>query len=173
MASHPRMSRCLHPLVLVLLVACASTRAKACHDGDDTTTQTTTAATAATAATTSPSTGGATAGEIDDAEVLAVDRALQGLLGGVYREAQRSSWKRESGPGSIVFTLEYSLGQAHTKAAAATLSAGMTSHGFTVDRVLDDDAVTTVFAARDGFPVSVTVDVGARTLVATVERAGP
>ncbi|MBK9754622.1 MAG: hypothetical protein IPO88_14160 [Nannocystis sp.] len=170
MASHPRMSRHLHPLALVLLVACASTRAKACHDGDDTTTQTTTAA---TAATTSPSTGAATAGEIDDTDVVAVDRALQALLGGIYREARRSSWKRESGPGSIVFTLEYSLGQAHSKASVAALSAGMTSHGFTVDRVLDDDAVTTVFAARDGFPVSVTVDVGASTLVATVERAGP
>lgn len=170
MASRPRMSRCLHPLALVLLVACASTRGKACHDDDDTTTH---ATTAATAATTGPSTSGATAGDIDDTDVAAVDRALQGLLGEVYREAKRSSWKRESGPGSIVFTLEYSLGEAHKKAAAAALSAGMTSHGFTVDRVLDDDAVTTVFAARDGFPVSVTVDVGASTLVATVERAGP
>ena len=86
MASRPRMSRCLHPLALVLLVACASTRGKACHDDDDTTTH---ATTAATAATTGPSTSGTTAGDIDDTDVAAVDRALQGLLGEIGRASCR------------------------------------------------------------------------------------
>lgn len=141
-------------------MACASGRAK-CHDGDDTT----------TGAPVTTSAG--TDGEIDDSGVLDVDRALQGLLVEVYREARRSGVKREAGPGSLVYTLEYALGQAHSRPAAVVLEAEMTALGFAVDRVLDDERVTTVFAARGGFPVIVTVDIGAKTLVVTVERAGP
>jgi hypothetical protein len=157
----------LSSLVVVLLTACASARGTACHHDDNTTTQ------ATTQATTSPSTSGGTAGDIDDAEVAGLDRTLAGLLNDVYGGARRTGWKREDGPGSVVYTLEYSFAGTHTNATTAALQTGMAGRGFTVDRVFADEQVTTVFAARGGFPVIVTVDIGATKCVITVERAGP
>jgi hypothetical protein len=152
--------------LVFLLMACASARTR-CHPDEPP------ATTGNPSTTSNPSTTTGAAGEIDDSEVVAVDRALQALLKEIYRDARRTTWKREDGPGSRVFTLEYSLAQAHTQPAAVVLQGEMLARGFEVDRVLDDERVTTVFAAHAGFPVIVTVDVGAKLLVATVERAGP
>lgn len=159
----------LRILVLTSLVACASTRGKDCRDHDDTTTSQPTTSLGPT----TDATGTGTAGNIDDAEVAGLDKVVLDVLRGVYGQAQRSTWKREDGPGSRVFTLEYGLGRSHERSVADDLQAGMNSRGFTIDRVLDDEAVTTVFASRGGFPIIVTLDVGAKTCVVTVERAGP
>lgn len=161
--------RGLRGFLLMSLVACASVRERDCRGHDDTTTS---QPTTSPGPTTDP-TGSGTAGNIDDAEVADLDRAMLDVLRAVYGQAQRSTWKREDGPGSRVFTLEYGLGRAHTRSAADDLQSGLNGRGFAVDRVLDDEAVTTVFAARGGFPVIVTVDVGATNCVVTVERAGP
>lgn len=161
--------RGLRFFVLVSLAACASARGKDCRDDDDTTTS---QPTTSPGPTTDP-TGPGTAGGIDDAEVADLDRAMLAVLREVYGQAQRSTWRREDGPGSRVFTLEYGLGRAHARPAAGDLQAGMSRRGFTIDRVLDDDTVTTVFASRGGFPVIATLDVGATTCIVTVERAGP
>lgn len=151
--------------VVFLLAACASPQTRCHHEPPETTgTPPTTAA---------PSTSEGSAGEVDDSEVAAVDRTLQAVLTEIYRDARRTTWRREDGPGSRVFTLEYALAQAHTRPAAVVLQSELLGRGFEVDRVLDDERVTTVFAAHAGFPVIVTVDIGAKLLVATVERAGP
>ena len=154
-----------YPLALVLVMACASGQTR-CNDDTPTTTS-------APPVTTGPATTAGSSGEIDDSDVLAVDRALQDLFREIYRDARRASWKRQEGPGSLVYTLEYSLAQAHSRPAAVVLEAELLARGFEVDRVLDDERVTTVFAAHGGFPVIVTVDIGAKVVVATVERAGP
>lgn len=158
--------------VVFLLMACTSPQAR-CHHNEPPGTTDNPPTTTGPSTTTSPSTTTGSTGEIDDSDVAAVDRALQALLTEIYRDARRTSWKRENGPGSHVFTLEYSLSQAHTQPAAVTLQGEMLARGFEIDRVLDDERVTTVFAAHAGFPVIVTVDIGAKLLVATVERAGP
>lgn len=155
--------------VVFLLAACASPQTRCHHEPPETTSTPPTTAAPTTAAPTSEG----SAGEVDDSEVAAVDRALQALLTEIYRDARRTTWRREDGPGSRVFTLEYALAQAHTRPAAVTLQSELLARGFEVDRVLDDERVTTVFAAHAGFPVIVTVDIGAKLLVATVERAGP
>jgi hypothetical protein len=166
-----RRSSPLHTLLLLSLVACASTRGRDCRPDDDTTTsQPTTDPT--TSPTTSPTSAG-TAGDIDDAAVADLDRAVTAALTEVYAQAHRTGWKRESGPGSVVFTLEYELSRPHTAAAADALQASLLRRGFTVDRVLADAEVTTVFAAREGFPTIVTLDVGAKRCVVSSERAGP
>lgn len=150
--------------VVFLLAACASPQTRCHHEPPETT---------GTPPTTAAPTSEGSAGEVDDSEVAAVDRALRALLTEIYRDARRTTWRREDGPGSRVFTLEYALAQAHTRPAAVTLQSELLARGFEVDRVLDDERVTTVFAAHAGFPVIVTVDIGAKLLVATVERAGP
>lgn len=163
-----RRSSTLHAFLLISLVACASTRGRDCNHNDDvTTSQPTTSPT-----TTSPTSAG-TAGDIDDADVADLDRAVTAVLGEVYGRALRSAWKREDGPGSVVFTLEYGLDRPHTAAAADALQAGLVRRGFTIDRVLADAEGTTVFAAREGFPVIVALDVGAKRCVVSSERAGP
>lgn len=164
-AARSRVSR-LSLALSFMLVACASASERGCHRDDDTPHVT-------TSASAGPTTGSGTAGDIDDAELAALDRAVDGALDQVYGGAMRRAWKREDGPGSVVFTLEYTLTRAHTRASAADLQASMAGRGFAVDRVLDDATVTSVFAARDGFPVIVTVDVGATLCVVTAERAGP
>jgi len=168
-SSMRRGLRGLRLFVLLSLVACASARGKDCRDHDDTTTS---QPTTSPGPTTDP-TGPGTAGSIDDTEVADLDRVMLDVLREAYGQAQRSTWKREDGPGSRAFTLEYGLGRSHARSSADELQAGMTRRGFTIDRVLDDEAVTTVFASQGGFPVIVTVDVGATTCIVTVERAGP
>lgn len=166
-----RPRRGLQPALQLALVACASTGGRDCRPDDDTTTTSPTSP--ATSVTTGVTTGVGTAGDIDDTSVAELDRRITGVLGQVYGQARRTGWRREVGPGSVVFTLEYGLGRAHTRAAGGPLQAGLTDQSFVVDRVLDDAEVTTVFAARDGFPVIVSVDVGSTTCVVSVERAGP
>ena len=163
------------PALLLALVACASTGGRGCRPDDDTTTSSPTSPTSgpATGVTTGVTTGVGTAGDIDDADIAELDRRISGVLGQVYGQARRTGWRRDVGPGSVVFTLEYGLGRAHSRAAMTPLQAGLTGQSFVVDRVLDDADVTTVFASRDGFPVIVSVDVGSTSCVVSVERAGP
>lgn len=166
-----RRSHGLSSLLILALMACASTRGQSCRDRDDaTTSQPTTDPT--TSPTTDP-TGPGTGGSIDDTEVADLDRAMSDVLREVYDKAERTAWKQEGGPGGLVFTLEYGLGRAHARSAKDGLLAGMGRRGFTVDRTLDDEAVTTVFASRNGLPVIVTVDVGATICAVTVDRGGP
>lgn len=148
----------------VLLMACAAPRTRPEPNEPPETTG---------APTTGATTSALSAGEIDDSDVAAVDRDLQAVLKAIYRDARRTGWKREDGPGSLVFTLDYSLAQAHSRPATLALQREMLARGFEIDRVLDDERGTTVFAAHAGFPVIVTVDLGMKLLVATVERAGP
>ncbi len=167
-----RRSSPLHTLLFLSLVACASTRGRDCRPDDDDTTTSQPTTDPTTSPTTSPTSAG-TAGDIDDAAVSDLDRAVTAALVDVYGQAHRTAWKRESGPGSVVFTLEYELSRPHTAAAADALQASLLGRGFTVDRVLDDAEVTTMFAAREGFPTIVTLDVGAKRCVVSSERAGP
>lgn len=164
-----RGSSVLRCFVLMSVMACASARGTDCRDHDDTTTSQPTTSSGPTTATT----GSGTGASIDDAEVADLDRAAIAVLAEVYGQARRASWKREDGPGSIVFTLEYGLGQRHARANADALQAAMSRRGFTLDRVLADEAVTTVFASRGGFPVIFTLDVGSTSCIVTVDRAGP
>ena len=116
---------------------------------------------------------GGSAGEIEDAAVAAIDGELRATLSAVYGQAKRASWRSAAGPSGTAFTLEYDLGRAHARADLAALQSGLTSRGFQIDRALDEETSSTIFAERSGSPLSVLVEVGAAKLTASIERLTP
>lgn len=161
--------RRLGPLLPALLLACASGQSRCGHDPQTTTT----GATTESASTGAASASGGAAGEIEDAAVAAIDGELRATLSAVYGPAKRASWRSAAGPSGTAFTIEYDLGRAHARADLAALQSGLASRGFQIDRALDEETSSTIFAERSGSPLSVLVEVGAAKLTASIERLTP
>lgn len=153
------------PWIASMLLACATGQGQGCRRDGTTTGDTTQPP---TTSTTGVATNG-TAGEIDDGTAADIDRELAGALADVYGQPRRAAWRREG----TVYTLDYDLPRAHARADVEPLRSALVRRGFEIDRVLDDAAVSSIFAAKTGTPLSVTVDVGATRLVAAIELAGP
>lgn len=160
------------PLLPALLLACASSQSRCGHDPQTTTTGATTES-ATSGSATSGSASGGSAGEIEDAAVAAIDGELRATLSAVYGQAKRASWRSAAGPSGTAFTIEYDLARAHARADLAALQSGLTSRGFQIDRALDEESSSTIFAERSGSPLSVLVEVGAAKLTASIERLTP
>lgn len=111
-------------------------------------------------------------GEIDDAGVADLDRALVEVLTRLYHGARRTAWRREDGPDGPTFTLNYAISDAHTL-PAALIEAELTAHDFRVERAQNDPIVTTISAVRGELAVTLTAEVGTRVIVARVERSQP